>query len=689
MSGLAGTQLDKDYIEIGGVKLPVPRHPYGEQDEWLAMRTTPLEPFQASVVLGDDSLVSEDRVATGVFSDVKPGIGNRRWQEVESVSGIQDGDLVTVEGLVHLPPYRNAVTGTLIATTADPTNKVVVGYMFTLGQRYQFALWGPTIGAGGNTMYIYDSVTTSFVVPVGPAFSWAPPHTAFGKIGQYWVMCGHGQIWYTTDGLNYTQGWSPADTHFEGMIRHDGKIYVLVRNTLTNLCQFYWASSEAQITGGVGVPWPASGVTFQLSTTENVINLVEWTDKITGDKMIYAATTRRLIGYNDGDFWVDYWAVPYPFDAYRPFACVNPRDGLLYMCFGGQNDSVFVFNHQQQDEVGPNKNFGIMRGGNDSFTIYTLQANSRHMFALGLGAQGRVLVANDAFGWSPFVRARLADPTDLTSLPSPANEKITGCLYGEGRLYIVMAGGKVEYLDWPDWAASVYNFPTTGVTARAYETGPFWNYSPEFDAGQELLYKLTKWWRFHLEKVNGSYSLPTVDANSRFYFKYQIDGGAWSATTTLTTVDTFPYVLALPSLVVQTGQAFRKLRFAYGLRGPATIARETPILRSVQLAFTREPDIYDGLQVTVDLTDERWTDGNGKVIGHFYGRDRRSLRTFLETLKSGPAQAKQHYKVVLGGAYEQKTYQSMDVRVSAVEDPQDRYGRYTLTLRDLTAPASG
>jgi hypothetical protein len=36
-----------------------------------------------------------------------------------------------------------------------------------------------------------------------------------------------------------------------------------------------------------------------------------------------------------------------------------------------------------------------------------------------------------------------------------------------------------------------------------------------------------------------------------------------------------------------------------------------------------------------------------------------------------------------------RAYASVDVRVSATEDPQDGYGHYTLTLRDLSPPLSG
>jgi len=696
MSGLAGTQYEGDYIELVGVaKFPLPRQ-QGEGDEFDQLRTTPLEPFQASVVLGDDSIVSDDRIAQAVFSDFRPGLGKRRFVASESLSGYQDGDLLTVEGVATLPPRRVALAGALNAGTASWAGKLVLGYPFALANRYQFALWGPNTGAGGATMYVRDSITNTFVLPTltGSPTAVTLPYNGFGRFGQYFVICWLNSIYYSLDGQAYSQGWSPANTRFEGLIEHDSKLYVLARSTVTNLLRFYWIATEAQLTAGVGVAWPgasASAVDFQLRSTEIVTNIVDWTDE-RYNRQIHVVTTRRIFSYNDADFFTTFWRVPDANDTHYPFAFVSPRDDLLYVSFFGANNSVYVLNHQTVEETGPNKEFGLPKG-NANFTIAALAGNSRHMFALGLGPQGRVLIANDAFGWSTFVRARLTTPSDLTSTPLTANEIIVGMLYVESRLYVVTQGGTVEYIDWPDEAASVYNFLTTGgpPDARAYEQGPFYAYAPEFDAGNELLWKMAKWWTLHVEnpaQASGpALALPT---SCLLLFGYQWDGGAWiTYGTTINSASAFPYRIPLPSAGNQAGTVFRKTRFFFGLQGASAGTLITPILRAVVLAYTREPDIYDGLQVVIDLTDDRWLDGDGKVLGKFYGKDRQTLRNLIEVLKSGPGQAKQHYSVIVGRKGFTKTYASMDIRVSGVEDPQSRFGRYTLTLRDLSAPASG
>jgi hypothetical protein len=689
MSVLFGTQDEEDYFQVGTVKLPLPKVAEGRPGEFETLRTTPLEPFQASTVLGDSSLISDDRIAQAVFSDFRTGLGKRRYVAAESLSGYQDGDLLTVEGVATLPPRRTALAGALPVGTAAPAFGPVWGYSFNLGQRYQFALWGPsTIGGSGAQVYIRDGTTNTFVLPTGLPANWQPPYCGFARIGQYWITCQGGQIWYTTNGLAYTQGWSPGgNTIFDGLVEHDGKVYVILHDLITRLVTLRWIATEAQLTAGIGVAWPGvSTDTFVLKTNEYPWSIVDWTDKRSGDPMIYFTTSLRIIAYNDADFFAEYWKVPGGIpDSVRTTAVVSPRDGLLYVAFGNLNNSVFVFNHQTLDETGPNKEFGIPKG-NANFSIYGLWANSRHMFALCLGPQGRWLIANDAFGWSPFVRARLTTPSDLTSAPTSANEVITGGFYAENYLYLVLAGGTVERVYWPDEAASVYNFAITGSIpdVRAYEQGPFYLYSPEFDAGNELLRKIGKWWTLTAESPTGSNAAtPGLPTGCQLLFGYQFDGGSWTTATALGPLDAFPHVVGLdPSGF----PPFRKLRFRVALQGASAGTLVTPILRAAALAYTREPDIYDGLQVVIDLSEQRFRHLDGQL---FYGRDRQYLRNFIETLKSGPSVVKTHYPVSYSYAGNVRSYASVDVRVSGTEDPQDGYGHYTLTLRDLSPPYSG
>lgn len=688
MSGLFGTQDEEDYFQVGTVKLPLPKNAEGRPGEFETLRTTPLEPFQASTVLGDSSLISDDRIAQAVFSDFRPGLGKRRYVAAESLSGYQDGDLLTVEGVATLPPRRNLLVangaaGRLPAAASAPATGPVLGYGLGWGALfiYDFLAWAPDI----SRAYAWNSTFNQFDVLTGPPNA-APPYSGFARFARYHVLCLGTGIWYSTDGQLYTQGWTPGGTiTLRGLVNHDNKLYVAAYDSATNGLKLYWVATRAQLIAGIGVAWPGvSTDELILETAEVVVNLVDWKDE-RNNRQIQIVTTRRIASYDDADFFTTFWPVPDADDSARPFGFVSPRDDLLYLCFGGKNNSVFVFNHQTVEETGPNKEFGIPKG-NANFTIGALTGNSRHMFALGLGPQGRVLIANDAFGWSPFVRARLTTPSDLNSAPTSANEKIAGMLYFGSRLVVLMQGGGAEYVDWPDEASSVYNFAIAGSVpdVRAYEQGPFYLYSPEFDAGNELLQKIGKWWTLVAENPTGSNAasagLPT---GCQLLFGYQFDGGSWTTATALGAVDAFPHVVGLdPSGF----PPFRKLRFRVALQGASAGTLITPILRAAALAYTREPNIYDGLQVVIDLSEQRFRLLDGQL---FYGRDRQYLRNFIETLKSGPSVVKTHYPVSYSYAGNVRSYASVDVRVSGTEDPQDGYGHYTLTLRDLSPPYSG
>jgi hypothetical protein len=684
MSVLTGTQEEEDYFQIGTVRLPLPRNAEGRPGEFETLRLTPLEPFQASTVLGDSSLISDDRIAQAVVSDFRPGLGKLRYTEAESLSGFQDGDLLTVEGVATLPPRRhvlvgNGVTGAIPGgTAAGPALGVFHGWA---GQ-YWFGWWVATVGQ----YVVYDSVAAQFVLPTGVPGFFAPPTSGFVRFGQYVITCQGGTIYYGTNGRAFAAGWAPGGTKtFAGLVLHDNKAYAVQRDTATNEVAMFWIATEAQLTSGAAWPGASSAASnIVLGPAEVITNLVDWKDE-RNNRQIQIVTSRRIISYDDADFFTTLWKVPDPDDAARPYGFVSPRDDLLYVCFGNKNSSVFVFNHQTVEETGPNKEFGIPKG-NANFTIATLDGNSRHMFALGTGPQGRILIANDAFGWSPFARARLTDPGDPNSTPVVANEKVTGMLYAGSRILLVKQGGGCEYIEWPDEAASVYNFAITGSVpdVRAYEPGPLYLYSAEFDAGNELLRKMAKWWTLVVENPTGSNNaVPGLPTGCFLHFGYQFNGGAW--TTYATTVGSgapFPYVIPL----APAGEVFRKLRFRVGLEAPGLETLITPILRAVTLAYTREPDIYDGMQVAIDLSQQRFDLLDGQT---FYGRDRQYLRDFIDTLKSGPTIAKAHYPVTYSYAGNVRSYSSMDVRVSGTEDPQDGYGHYTLTLRDLSAPPSG
>jgi hypothetical protein len=686
MTAILGTDLEKDYIQVGGIKFPLPKSPANGGEEYEIMRTTPLEPFQASSVLGDDSLIADDRIASAAFSDFRPGIGTRRYTEIESIGGVQDGDLRTLEGVLTVPFARESL-GVLPAAMGNPQ----YGYGLSDNAQYRYLTWSVTVRP-----YVYDSTVPVWQTLTGPVAGQRLPPQGVARLGRYFVACFNtpAEIWYSLDGNTWTRGWTPGSGVFQGIAEHDGKTYVLYNDQTLNTLVFRWAATEAQLTAGVGVAWPGVSITYNYDGGR-VFNIVNWTDDKTGDPMLYFSNAQKIVGYNDADFWSDFWFVPDYHSSYELYLVANPRDRLLYACHSRGN-GVYVFNHQTVEEIGPNKDFGLPIGSNPgNFGVAGLAANTRNLFlfcqAQVANQQGRILVANDAFGWSPLVRGRRASNEDLNAVVS-ANQEIRGMFYAFGKLVYFVGNGvganAIEYVYHPDAPYTPYHPIFSAVPpGRRREPGTWWAESAEFDAGHELLFKLLKYFRIHIERqATGAYSLMS-SAGTEIRFKYAIDGGGWSAHTVLGPLDTWPKVIPLPSLANQSGLPFRKLRWAIGVNASNNVNNyETPIVRSVVVGMTREPDIYDGIQVVVDLSDERWDNGRLKSFG---GLTRQALRREVEELKSGPGVTKTHYPVVLGWRGNTKTYASCDVRVSGVEDPNSRYGRFTLTLRDLTAPADG
>jgi hypothetical protein len=687
MSGLLGTQLEEDYIDIGGVKLPLPKSPANQADEYGVLRTTPLEPFQASTVMGDDSLISDDRIAQAVFSDFRPGLGKRRYTELDSLGGYQDGDLDTNDaGYTTLPRLAVTLTGTLAGVIAAPAqpNRMATGFLYSWTGTYYMAMWVPD-----ETLFqVYVPAGPNWQVPANAqlAFGGYMPKQGMARFGGLYVCCTvNTGIFTSPDGFVWTQRWIPGGTLvIRGLVEHDNKLYAVVQDFsplgTNGSIKMYWVATNAQLIAGTA--WPAVSVdAISIDPGEVVVDVVDWKDRL-DDPRIYVITNRRILAYNDADFWTKYAQHHLYDETVRPTGFVFPRDELLYVGHCGSSKAVKVYNNQTIEDVGPWREGGFVANALSDFTVSHFSGNDRWMFAFcknrNASGAGRVLRGNDSFGWSTAARATQASMEDFDSA---VTNNLTGGFYAEPYLVTSYANGVVKRQFMPTRGdLAPYN------TDFTYDVGPRWLYSAEFDAGNEDLWKLAKWWRVQLETLAGAYAL---GAGQEFYIKWQIDGGAWSTVTTLTSASAFPNTIPLPSLADQRGLPFRKLRFAIGIDGGTTSTTTPPLLRALILGYTREPDIYDGLQVVVDLSEERFTDGSGLPITQFYGLDRQALRNYIDTLKSGPGTAKRHYPVTIGWSGYQKVYASMDVRVAGVEDPQDRFGRFSLTLRDVTARPSG
>ena len=690
---LLGRQQGEDYLDVDGVKYPLPRKPEGLDtlEEWDLLRTTPLEPFQAATVLGDDSLISDDRISSAVFgSDTfSGGIGVRRYKEIEGLSGYQDGDLLSLEGVLTSPLFPESVGTVPVNIGTNPR-----GFGLNWTAQYQFLVWAPST----VRPYVWNSVGAAFETLTGPPVGAMSTFASFNKLGQYYVGCWLSGIWYSTDGKNWTQGWTPGGgIQLRGLVKHNNNLYVLVAGEGgVNTMRFRWISTEAQLTAGVGVAWPGVGVDTNFPGG-NIHNIVNWTDENTGDTMIYLVDAFRVYGYSDNDYWIQYWDIPDAHQSYQPYIWVNPRDNLLYVG-SGRAKSIYALNHQTIDEVGPNKGFGLSQQAiPGDFVCTILDGNTRFMFALGYPTDttgtGRIMVAGDNMGWSPLMRGPRTDDEVLDGAVTASTSRIKGMFYFDQWLVTIKDGGLVQRIFFPDEPFTSYR--GSGVAPTAYpwgknRTGGYsWAYSPEFDAGNETLYKLLKYFRILAERqVTAAPGLPS---GGGVKFKYQIDGGSWTTPVTiLPGAGNWPAVLPIPSANDQRGTQFRKLRWAIGVQSNGSSTWDTAIIRGIIVGLTKEPDIYDGLQCVIDLSDARWRDEEGNPIKEFYGRDRKELRALIETLKSGPSSGtKRHYPVTIGANGQVKSYASCDIRVSGSTDPNTDYGKFTFTMRALDAPPSG
>jgi hypothetical protein len=607
-------------------------------------------------VAGDDTLVSDDRVAQQAWGDMRRGIGVFEYLESESLSGCADSDLDIAQGIITLPTKRVLIGTGAAIPGAWAAQAPVYGLRILDNGDIRWLVWTPL----SATFYIHI-FTTDFWIARNP--SGGLIHTIVPYAGYYALATGTGfyKLEFVGAAPFFTPGWA---MHTEGLCEHDGKLYTY--NPTDG--KLYWALGAAEAYGAVA--WAGSS-TFPvpLEPGEVVRQLLEWKDAF-DNPCVTIITDRRVMLYSDQDYFGTLFRTGK--QGGRPYGHVWTRDGNLYLTNYPFNDTIWALDHQSIDEVSPNKGGGI--ASNQTFAVSHLAGNFRNLFAFcptrqGKSNPGRILKATEAFGWSPLARGKLVNPEDWSSaLVSP----ITGGVYGQEEVLSVYADGTTYVQQSPDRGDLAYN-----VDDLTYEPGPLWLVSAWTDCSLEDVAKLAAWFRVLAIKNDRTYGLPTGGA---LYFSYEVDGLGWAALGSRG--PTFPNVMALPSSADQTGKPFIRLRWAIGLSSTVL----TPIVKAVVLAYERAPDIYDGLQVPIDLSAERFS---SQTDQRFYLLTRDDLLVELDKLKQAPGKPKRFYKVTIGVGTSQKVYNACDVRVSGNLDPSTGYGNVVFTLRDVTAPPDG
>jgi len=661
MSAVTGEQANEDYIQVGGTKWPLPRAPEGEaghDSDWGSLHFSPLEPFSPTTVAGDDTLVSDDRIAQQVWADMRAGIGLFEYTEAESLSGCQDSDLDTSQGVIILPTKKVVVGATFPIPGAWAATGPIYGIRINDGSNFRWCVWKTT----SDTFYLQDAVSTGWL---GVQLVPGAIVNAIIPFSYHYVMATSNGIYaFLLSGSTLTPDtlWVTGSI---GLCEHDGKVYTY-RPSDNKL---YWSTQPLlPATAWTGV----SAFTVPLEPGEAVRQLLEWKDAF-DNRCVTIITDRRVVLYSDQDYFGTLFRTGK--QGGNPRATVWSRDDNLYLTNYPYNDTIWAIDHQSVDEVSPNKNGGIQ--ANQTFAVAQLSGDFRHLYAFcptrtGKSNPGRVLKAIEAFGWSALNRGDLADPQDWDSAVTNA---IVGGAYGQDEVLTVYASGKTVVQQSPDRGDLAYN-----VDDLTYENGPLWLCSAWTDCGLETAAKVAAWWRINAIRNDRTFGLPTGGV-VRLVLEFDTSSPATAVTTLpLTNAAVWPHTIPLPS-TGQNGQPFVRMRWKIGL----TSTGVTPIIRANSLHYERAPDIYDGLQVSIDLSHDRFPQEDSR----FYLKTRADLMIELDRLKQGPNVRKQFFPVVVARGTGLKTYTACDVRVSGNLDPSTGYGTLVFTLRDVSAPPSG
>lgn len=647
-----GDQPGEDYIQVGSIKWPLPRAPESEDGpgwDWGALHFSPLEPFSPTTVAGDDSLVSDDRIAQQVWADMRRGIGVFEYVESESLSGCQDSDLDTSQGVITLPTKKVAIGAGGGISAAWAAHAPIYGMRVLDSGNVRWLLWNGT----DTTTYQYNIATDAW-------FTLSSTNTVYAIVpyAGYYYMATSGGLRRSSPGISALWGGVASSNDFRALCVHDGKLYAYD----ATLNKVVWTDPANAATAWPGV----SAQTVPLEAGETVEQLLEWKDAF-DNKCVTIVTDRRLILYSDQDYFGSMFATGRQGGHPRAHAWV--RDGNLYLTDYPFSDTIWAIDHQSADEVSPNKLGGIQ--ANQRFAVSHLAGDFRYLYAFcpnrtGKAYPGRVLKGSEAFGWSGLNRGKLANPEDWNSA---VTAPITGGAYGQGEVLTIYADGSTVVQQSPDRGDLAYN-----VDDLTYENGPLWLWSAWTDCGLEDAAKIAAWFRLMAIKNDRTFGLPTGGA---VQFKAEFDATLFG---TYGPGATYPATIPLPD-TNQAGQPFIRLRWGIGL----TSTGVTPIIRSVGLHYERAPDIYDGLQVPIDLSRARFSPEDMR----FYGLTRDDLLVELAKLKQAPGKPKRFYPVTLGVGNALVTYKACDVRVSGNIDPSTGYGILVFTLRDVSYPPSG
>jgi hypothetical protein len=673
----------KAYFQIGDDKFPLPR-PSGDEQELYPggeIITNALEGFSPSLISGDSSVVDERRISVHPSSDWQAGQGYRFVDEQEGASGYAYGTLDTrYPNMAVLPP--KPVDLGLLPSGANPSNirfmyhpniGTGAGYLLALsvyvsldGDNYYrdaAGVWQPMTvisGAVGSTLYGATFIPTA------------------SGIDDLLIATNKGLFSVTTGGIFGAWVTELLTTLGAfGPVWHDEKVYFLNRDDY----KMYWAATLSSTLAD----WSVSSDPLQLRGGENVIKLYEATNR-NGVKSVHALTTQRIVAYDDDDFWVEVFDNrPVDTNQYRSDAAVWRTDQVTYYTFGESGGSaVFQVTGNTFANVSPNKRGGYPLA--QRRLIRHLSPGLNWLYALGaqtidedyIGISGGP-TAPAVPGW---VMAWNGNGWHTLAEGESSSEPIVAVSYIQNQvLYLQYDSSVSRYRVYTLYVPEFGNLPYDD-DARQYATGTFILRSGEIDNGLEDTDKTCRHFSVQFETQDGLPGMPE-DHSAQLWVSF--DGGAFAQYgATMTDLSEYPNIITLPSDSDQSGIPYKK--FQWEIRVTKDVGADafvTPILRWVNEAYTLSPDIYDGFQVTIDLSEERF---DGVNRGRFFNKSRRYLLRKLREI----AASKAHQTVRWGNETGLiREIPAAQLRINARENPGTNFGQYTVTGQDVSAPASG
>lgn len=668
-----------EFVVLNGVRYPVlyPDGQSGMAGGSTPVATAPMAPFPESLILGDSSRSSDQRMAAYNLGEWRDGAGVFRYpagQSSESLAtfAVSDCDTRFERSLVcrRLP----TVLGSALGVHTNAERVVYTGYA------------GATLHAYGPTSGLYywsGAAWTAVSTGAGPYIGGLSTCYQIVQAGNYLFAASNNIIAYTNNGTTWTSSATPlGGTAVAGITRHDNKLWCVTSDAVTVTL---YQSTNALATPGAMTWTAATGGTLVLDQVnqEFVAQLGTWRNRY-GVRCLFCLTTRHLYLYDeDGQAWQEFFDfTPRNLRSVdKAYAYVWPRDDNLYIAVNAEG--IYQLTGTAVDFLGPNIKGGIPLGHRT--TLAMLGGNSHNLFAWGgtpstdSTSKGGTWALNQQGGWHRVMRDTTA--SDVTE----------GGGWGNDTLYTVQNGKVYSQLE-PDVsdipmnaASGTYTYDTTVTQSH---------YTAIMDGGMpnipiQPLYVELRGIKSSDGRSQGLATNTQVIVNMRTNLNT-----TWVSLGTLTSASVFP-----ARLPINAGLGILLSDIDIRLDLSTTVNTATPIVTDVIVHFDRSAQVRSQYTLAIDLREDNTVfkqDAPGLPATYYY-KTAKDLKASLYALAGLSSTNNYRAQIVpfsygggpLGNGTNAISLTAALVRVASSEDPLLGDGIFRIAIEDLTTPASG